>query len=153
MPSRVTQFLDSVAVKYRLLPHSKPVYTCEAAAKERNVPLDEMIKCVLLVDRKGNFYLVCTTAERMLDTNKVRNLEGSTRLSFASEREIEEVLGYEVGAVSPLLLRTDVPVIFDRGILGKGKVNISSGDASLGLELSSEALISLIKPKFGDVTK
>lgn len=153
MTLKIVQFLDSLAVEYRLLPHSKPAYSCEAAAKERNIPLDEMIKCVLLVDRKGNFYLVCTTADRMLDTNKVRNMEGSTRLSFASEREIEEVLGYKLGAVSPLLLKTAIPVIFDNGILQKRKVNISSGDMILGLELSSGALISIVNPRFGDVTK
>ncbi len=151
--SKVIQLLDSMEFKYRLLPHANPAYTCEAAAEERNVPLDEMIKCILLVDRKKNYYLVCMTADEMLDTAKVRKIVDSSRLSFASEREIEEISGYEMGALPPLLLKEDIPIIFDGGIMGKEKVNISSGDPRMGLELNSEALISIIKPKFGDVTK
>ncbi len=151
--SKVIQLLDSMEFKYRLLPHAKPAYTCEAAAAERNVPLDEMIKCILLVDRKKNYYLVCMTADEMVDTAKVRAFMDSSRLSFASEGEIEEISGYEMGALPPLLLKKDIPVIFDDGIMGKEKVNISSGDPRMGLEINSEALISIIKPKFGDVTK
>ena len=35
----------------------------------------------------------------------------------------------------------------------KDKVNISSGDPKAGLELNTKDLISLINPKFGDITK
>jgi len=153
LASKILQLLDSEGIEYRLLPHASPAYTCEAAAEERKVPLGEMIKCILLVDRKKGYYLICTSADRMVDTKKARNMLNSTRLSFASAHQIEEILGYKMGAVPPLLLKEDIPVVFDSGILEKRKVNISSGDPMLGIELQSGALVSLVKPQLGDVAK
>jgi Cys-tRNA(Pro) deacylase len=153
MDTEVTLFLDSRGIEYRRLPHANPAYTCEAAAEERKVPLNEMIKSILLVDRKKNYYLVGIPADRMVDTKKVRNMLDSTRLSFASKEEIEEVSGYVMGAVPPLLLKTDIPVLFDHHIREVDRVNISSGDPRLGLELNSEDLVVLINPTFGDLIK
>ena len=153
MSTKVIQYLDAEGIEYKPLPHAGPAYTCEAAAEERKVPLNEMIKSILLVDRKKNYYLVGLPADRMVDTARVRVLVGSARLSFASEGEIEEVTGYEMGAVPPLLFSRDIPILFDRGILKNDRVNISSGDPRMGLELSKEDLVSLIKPIFGDVIK
>ena len=153
METKITQLLDSKEIKYKLLPHEKPVFTCEDAAKERNVPLDEMIKCILLVDKKKNYFLVCITSEKRVDTEKVREMMNCKRLSFASEQEIEEILGYKMGAIPPLLLKTEVPILFDNAIMKKDKVNISSGDPKAGLELNPRDLISLIKPRFGNFSK
>lgn len=153
METKITQLLDSKGIKYRLLPHKKPVFTCEDAAKERNVPLDEMIKCILLVDKKKNYFLACMTSDKMVDTQKVRDMMNCQRLSFASEQEIENVLGYKIGAIPPLLLKTEVPILFDNSIMKKNKVNISSGESKAGLELNPRDLISLIKPRFGNITK
>ena len=153
METKITQLLDSKGIKYRLLPHKKPVFTCEDAAEERDVPLNEMIKCILLVDKKKKYFLICMTSEKMVDTQKIRDMMGCSRLSFASEQEIEEILGYKMGAIPPLLLKTEVPILFDNGIMKKNKVNISSGDPNVGLELNPRDLIPLIKPRFGSIIK
>ncbi len=152
METRITSLLDANRIKYRLLLHKKLVFTCEEAAKERNVPLDEMIKCILLVDKQRKYFLVCMTSEKRVDTQKVRDLVGCSRLSFASEQEVEDVLGWKIGSVPPLLLKTQIPVLFDRGITGKSQINISSGNPEAGLELNSRDLISLVNPKMGDIT-
>ena len=88
MQTKITKLLDSKKIKYKLLPHSKPALTCEEAAKERNVPLDQMIKCILLVDKKINFYLVCISSDKQLDTQKVRKKLNCSRLSFASKEQL-----------------------------------------------------------------
>lgn len=152
METKITKLLDSKGVEYRLLPHQKPVFTCEEAAEERKVPLEEMVKCILLVDKKKRYFLACVSADKRLDTQKVRDILGCSRLSFASEKEIEEILGYKKGAIPPLLLKTDIPAIFDNKIMEKEKVNISSGDPSAGLELSPKDLVSFVDMKLGDIT-
>ncbi|RLJ07536.1 MAG: hypothetical protein DRP12_02025, partial [Candidatus Aenigmatarchaeota archaeon] len=112
MENKIVQLLESKRIRYRLLSHKKPVFTCEDAAKERNVPLNEMIKCVLLVDKKKNYFLVCLTADRMIDTKKIRKVMNCKILSFASDQEIEKILGYKKGAIPPLLLKTKIPILF-----------------------------------------
>ncbi len=153
METKIIQLLDSKRIRYKLLPHEKPVFTCEDAAKERNVPLDQMIKCILLVDKKKKYFLACITSEKKIDTQKVRTILICSRLSFASEQEIEEILGYKMGAIPPLLLKTEVPIIFDNTIMKKDKVNISSGDPKAGLELNLKDLTLLIKPIWGNISR
>lgn len=151
--TKITRLLYSRGLGYRLLPHGKPVFTCEDAARERSVPLDEMIKCILLVDKKKKYFLACTTSDKMVDTEKIRMIMGCSRLSFASEQEVEEILGYRIGAIPPLLLKTNITVIFDNEITKKEKVNISSGDPKAGIELSIKDLVLLAKPIFGNIVK
>ncbi len=149
--TKATQLLDSKGIKCKFLPHKKAVFTCEDAAKERNVPLDEMIKCILLVDKHKNYFLACVTADRRLDTRKIRSMRGCSRLSFASKQEIKEITGYEIGAIPPLALQKDIAIIFDEFILRKKKVNISSGDTRFGLELSPKDLVVLVRPRIGNI--
>ena len=49
--SRITDLLDERGIDYRLLPHESPVYTVEEAARQRDVVMEEMVKCILLVNR------------------------------------------------------------------------------------------------------
>lgn len=56
--SRVIKLLNEKGINYRLLFHNRSVFTCEEAAKERGVLLSEMIKCILLVDNDGNYFLL-----------------------------------------------------------------------------------------------
>lgn len=151
METKITKLLDSKGIKYKLLPHEKPVFTCEDVAKERNVPLNEMIKCILLVDKDKKYFLAYIISEKRVDTQKIREIIGCSRLSFASEQQIEEILGYRIGAIPPLLLKTEIPIIFDNGIIKKDEINISSGNPKEGLELSSKDLIELVKPIFGNI--
>ncbi len=143
--TNITNLLDTKGINYKLLPHTIPVFTCEDAAKERKVPMDEMIKCILLVDKGKKYYLACLTSDKKLNPQKARELVGCSRLSFAQKKDIEEVLGYQLGAIPPLLLKVTIPILFDNTILKKEKVNISSGNPLAGIELDSKTLINLVK--------
>jgi len=151
METKVTKYLDELNISYRLLPHKKPVYTCEDAAKERNVPLNEMIKCILLVDKGKKYILACCPADKRVDLDKIRATLNCKRLSFASEKEIEEITGHKIGAVPPLLIKENIIVIFDNSISEKENVNISSGDHLAGIELKTKDLLKIAKPIIADI--
>jgi prolyl-tRNA editing enzyme YbaK/EbsC (Cys-tRNA(Pro) deacylase) len=88
--------------------------------------------------------MACVTGNTRLDPQAVReHLPGDwKRLSFATAEEISNVAGYTMGAVAPLCLPEDVPVVFDVAISNCAKVNISSGDPLAGLELNASDLIT-----------
>jgi len=144
--TKITNLLDKHGVHYTILPHSEPVFTVETAAAQRGVVKEEMVKSILLREKKKHRYVMaCVTGESRLDPQVVRGyLPGEwKRLSFASAEEIRELTGYTQGAVAPLCLPEDVPVIFDEAIALCKKVNISSGDPMAGLELGASDLIKL----------
>lgn len=143
--TKITDYLEAQDVPYRLLPHSEAVYTVQAAAAQRGVVQEEMVKCILLRDKERRYVMAGLTGEARLDPKAVRAaLPGPLkRLSFASAEEILEVTGYELGAVAPLCLPDGLPVVFDEAIGALHKVNISSGDPMAGLELDGGDLIRL----------
>lgn len=143
--TKIIRLLESRKVPYRLLPHDEPVYTVRAAAAQRGVNQEEMVKSILLRDKNRRYVMACITGDARLNPKAVRAHLGEdwARLSFASAEEIQEITGYVQGAVAPVCLPDDVPVIFDESILRCNKVNISSGDPMAGIELDPQDLISL----------
>jgi prolyl-tRNA editing enzyme YbaK/EbsC (Cys-tRNA(Pro) deacylase) len=141
--TKITDLLDQHGIAYRVLPHSEPVFTVEAAARQRGVVKEEMVKSILLRDRDGRYVMCCVTGEAQLDPQAVRAaLPGEwRRLSFAGADEILTVTGCVPGAVAPLALPAGVPVVFDAAIERLPRVNISSGDPMAGLELTPHDLI------------
>lgn len=89
--------------------------------------------------------MACVTGDARLDPKAVRAQLGGDwkRLSFASAEEIHHITGFVQGAIAPLGLPEDVPVIFDKAIARCKKVNISSGDPMAGIELDPQDLIWL----------
>lgn len=145
LETKVTKLLDAECVEYCVLPHGEPVFTVEAAARQRGVPEDEMVKSILLRDKAGNYVMACVTGGARLDPKAVRAHlpEGWKRLSFATAEEIQAITGCVQGAVAPLGLPLNVPLVFDEGIARCEKVNISSGDPMAGLELDPQDLIRI----------
>jgi Cys-tRNA(Pro) deacylase len=140
----VIRALEAHGIPFRLLPHDEPVFTVEAAAQQRGVVKEEMVKSILLRDRKGKHVMACVTGDARLDPHAVRAHLGQDwkRLRFASAEEIQEVTGFVQGAVAPVGLPDSIPVLFDHGIAACEKVNISSGDPMAGLELATNDLFT-----------
>ena len=158
--SPVMHILDVAQLPYRMLPHKRVALTVALAAAERQVPEEEMIKCILLRDKAGRFVLAAIPGDVELDVQRVRDvLTGFSRLSFASAEEITRITGYTLGAVAPFSLNESIPVVLDEaiGLLAAAQrpVNISSGDPLLGLELAAADLIGLLGDRacFGRIGK
>jgi prolyl-tRNA editing enzyme YbaK/EbsC (Cys-tRNA(Pro) deacylase) len=144
--TRITQFLDAHGISYHILPHSEPVFTVEMAAAQRGVVLEQMVKSILLRERrKRRFVMACVTGDSRLDPQAVRaHLPGEwKRMSFASAEEITANTGFVQGSVAPLCLHEHIPVVMDDAFAHCTKVNISSGDPMAGLELATTDLIRL----------
>jgi Cys-tRNA(Pro) deacylase len=141
--TRVLEVLDQHGISYRLLPHSEPVFTVEAAARQRGVVKEAMVKTILLRDRDGRYVVACVTGDARVDPRRVREvLSGEwRRLHFASPDEILAVTGCPMGAVAPVGLPGGVPVLFDEAIPACARVSISSGHPMLGLELDPQDLL------------
>jgi len=141
--TRVTDILDARGVRYRWLQHAEPVFTVEAAAAQRGVVPEEMVKSILLCDRAGHYAMACVPGASRVNLKAVQAALGAgwRRLHFASAEEIQAVTGCVQGAVSPIGLPEAVPVLFDAAIASLARCNISSGDPLAGLELDPADLV------------
>lgn len=151
-----TRLLASHRVAYTVLPHSQPVFTVAEAAAQRGVVAEEMVKSILLRETGGGRYaMACILGPDRLDHRAVReHLPGDwQRLTFANDQEITAITGYLKGAVNPLCLPVDVPVIFDEAISRCRRVNISAGDLMFGLELEAADLIRLANAQLAQIAE
>jgi Cys-tRNA(Pro)/Cys-tRNA(Cys) deacylase len=146
--THVLDVLDQHGISYRLLPHTEPVFTVEAAARQRGVVKEEMVKTILLRDREGHYVVACVTGDARVDPRRVRDALSAgaparqwRRLRFASAEEILAVTGCPMGAVAPVGLPAGLHVLFDEAIPACSKVSISSGHPMLGLELDPQDLL------------
>lgn len=154
--TRIMALLEQQGINYRLMLHSEPVFTIEAAAAQRGVVKEEMVKSILLRESKSKRYVMgCVTGEARLDPQAVRTyLPGAwKRLTFATAEEVLAVTGCVQGAVAPLGLPPEVPVIFDEAIASCARVSISSGDPGAGLELDPQDLIKLAGARLAPIAQ
>ncbi len=153
--TKITALLDSLNIAYRVLPHTEPVFTVEAAAAQRGVVKEEMVKSILLKDRDGRYVMACVPGEAKLDPQAVRAVLPPEwkRLTFATAEEITAVTSYVQGAVAPLCLPDNVPVVMDEAFNALSQCNISSGDPMAGLELGVQDLIRAVGAKIAPITK
>ena len=114
--------------------------------------LDAALK---LCDKAGRYVMACVPGNARVDPRAVRaNLPGEWgRLHFANAQEILAVTGCVQGAVSPLGLPEDVPVLFDEALASSGRVNISSGDPMAGLELDPKELIRVARARIAQISE
>ena len=115
--TRVVETLDRQGIPYRLLPHGREVFTVEEAAGQRDVLMEEMVKSILLRDKKRRYVMACVRGDMRVDPKAVRAVlaEGFGRLQFASAAEIREITGSVKGAVAPVGLPERSPGGLRRG--------------------------------------
>ena len=153
--TKITDLFNSLGIAYRVLPHAEPVFTVEAAATQRGVVKEEMVKSILLKDRDGRYVMACVPGDARLDPQAVRAALPAEwkRLTFATGEEITSVTGYVQGAVAPLCLPTHMPIVMDMFFRTLTKCNISSGDPMAGLELDVQDLIRATGARLAIITK
>lgn len=155
--TRITDILDAHGIVYRLLRHREAVFTVEAAAAQRGVIREEMVKSILLREAgRGNHYVMaCVPGAGRVDPKAVQAALGPEwrRLHFAGADEIRAVTGCVQGAVAPIGLPDDVPVVFDDAIGRLACCNISSGDPMCGLELAATDLIRVARGRLAKIAE
>ncbi|ASA56217.1 aminoacyl-tRNA deacylase [Vibrio gazogenes] len=146
LDTQVLEFLRQQQVPHRLLLQQEATITIEATAILRGVRPAQMVKCVLLRDMSERYALACVPGHLSVDPKKVRSYLGWRRMTCATSDQVLQVTGYPVGAVTPLLLKTNMPILFDPSISQESEITISSGDRHAGIAMQANDLLHLIQP-------
>ncbi|MEO1814475.1 MAG: prolyl-tRNA synthetase associated domain-containing protein [Acetobacterium sp.] len=144
----VLELLDDAKISYQWVEH-EAVYTIDEM-KKLNLPDADCIAKNLFVrdDKKQHFYLVSVQEEKPIDLKKLREIIGSRRLSFASEKDLQEIIGLEKGSVTPFGVLNDknkrVKVFIDERYNNR-TIAIHPNENTMTLWLKTEALIELLR--------
>lgn len=72
-----------------------------------------------------------------------------SKLRLATPEEVKQEIGLEIGAVCPLFL--DLPMLIDRRIFNREKINFGSGDHLFGIEIKPKDILKCVEAKISDI--
>lgn len=103
----IYDILKELDIRYEEIEH-KAIYTAEEALQENIANRIDGIGCKnLFVKSKNKYYLIFIKAEKRAELKIVAELLNETRLSFASEKELKDILNLTIGSVTPFGLVND----------------------------------------------
>jgi Cys-tRNA(Pro) deacylase len=152
--THASRALDEMGVRYQVLLHDHKARNVEEAAAERGVPVQQVVK-TLLIRRPDRLHLIALVrGDQRLSLKKLARLTKVKTLEMAPGADVPRITGYQIGAVAPVgLRRSDVPVFIDHTILDQPRVSISAGRHDAGLELATEDLIRAVDGQVHDITE
>ena len=143
MPMRV---LEQKGIPYQVHQHAHKQYTAEGVAEDLGIPVAQVLKAMIVRRSGRQFALVVVPGDRRLSLKKVGATLNDKGVELASERDVQRVTGFQVGAVSVMgFRRDDVLVYVDQSVLELEQVIISSGRPDAGLALSPDGLMRALE--------
>jgi len=146
--------LDELNIPYTVVAQAHRARNVEEAAGERGVPVEQIVKTLLVRRANRRHVLVLVRGDQRLSLKKLARIVGDKALDMAPAEDVPRITGYQIGAVSPFgLRRSDVPVYVDHHILDELRVSVSAGRHDAGLELATEDLVRAVGGNVADITE
>lgn len=145
---KVCDVLNQNKIDYRLAEHPA-VYTIDEMLV-LNLPDFEAVAKNLFVrdDKKRNYYLLVVRQDKKVELKAFRDKIGSRNLSFASEEDLNAILGLSKGAVTPFGVLNDdrqtVQVLLDTAFRD-GVIGVHPNENTATVWLKTADLASIIK--------
>jgi Cys-tRNA(Pro) deacylase len=127
------------------------VGSVEEAAEKRGVPVDRVIKSLVVRVSDGEFLLVLVPGDRVIDWPKLRAAVGASRMSMARADEAVAVTGYRPGTITPFGSKQELAVIADASM--GGLASIGGGAPGVAINLDAQELIDHLGARVADVTR
>ncbi|MCX6071948.1 MAG: YbaK/EbsC family protein [Chloroflexi bacterium] len=151
MPSTpVTQALEAISVPHRLHVHASDVRSLAQAARERGLVPGQVVRSLLFRLESGEFILVLAAGPARVSWRRLRRHLGVSRITTATPSEVQEVTGYEPGAVSPYGLRRQIRILADRTLEEHDTLSIGAGIHNAGVVLARRDLERTLPLEYGD---
>lgn len=140
--------LDAEVIWHR----GRSILSTEDAVEVHGVAPGNILKCLILKDRKGTVVAVMAPGDVRIDTKRLERLAGLKKLSFMHRGELKAVLGVEPGGVDPLTLPRLVNTVFvERRLLEKDFVIGSAGSRHCGLRIRPGEILKVVKATIVDL--
>lgn len=127
--------------------------TVDESVKALGCEAEEIIKSIIVVTNKNEFFLVILQGNRKIKTKKVKKLLNVKDVKLASPEQVEKETGYKVGDVPPISIT--LPVILDELVLEVSKASKlygGGGASSKLLAISVDELLECTHPLIANVS-
>ena len=147
---QIYEYIKNKQIWYEITEH-KAVYSMSEIS-EVEIPYPEADAKNLFVrdDKKENYYLITVRGNKRVNLKEFRKENNTRPLSFASEKELKDIIQILPGSVSPLGILNDkenkVKVFLDKEFIEKTDIiGIHPNDNTATIWLKTKDLINIIK--------
>jgi Ala-tRNA(Pro) deacylase len=144
--SSIKSLLSQHAITYREVTH-EPTRTSEESAKARGEELSIGGKAILL--KVGDvFRLFVLSAEKKLDSQKIKRHFGEKKLRFASPKELQEMTGLVPGAIPPFGRPvTNFDLCVDVSVTKNTKIAFNAGSLTESIIMDMNDYLKIASPE------
>jgi len=137
MTEKIKTLMNELGVKGEIINHPEVDGThSDDIANALNIPIDNIIKCLILKSKKKNLVAAIILGNQRLSMEKLEKISGYKKFSFASRELIERSIGYQIGGVPPIAVYKIMPVFVDSAVFLKSFVIGSAGTPFAGLKIA-----------------
>ncbi len=146
--SPVTELLQQKGINFSVIEiplseDKKPVRNLEELLTSKGLEPKSVVRSVLFRGGSEQFYMLAVAGGGRADWGVLRKQLEERKLRMAEFDEVPEVTGYVVGAVPPVALPAQIPVLVDRSVNDYETVVIGSGVLGYALALKGADLLTL----------
>ena len=152
---RTYEFLDRLGIEFERTDHpDQPATTMEVCEEVDAVLGVKICKNLFLCNRqKTRFYLLVMPGDKPFKTKELSGQMGISRLSFADETHMEELLDVHPGSVSVLGLMNDrdhsVQLVIDEDVLKEELFGCHPCENTSSIRFATKDLTEKILPELG----
>lgn len=122
------------------------VITSEDASKTRGFELKQGLKAILFTDNKDHWIITNVPADQRADQKKVAVQMGWSKSSIrmATQEEVLEKTGCEIGAVPPFGHRNKIPILVDKTVYNNKESAFNIGLRTHSVKIKTDELKSVL---------
>ncbi|MBQ9976824.1 MAG: prolyl-tRNA synthetase associated domain-containing protein [Clostridia bacterium] len=149
----IIAFLEKHKIPYTRYDHEQCNTVEEKSALDERLGITaKHCKNIFLTNRqKTSFYLLVMPFEKTFRTAEVSKEIGSSRLSFAPDELLLEMLHCHSGCLSTLSLiydeKNEIPLVVDRELLNEKALCFHPADDTITLAIDTEVCLKTLYPK------
>jgi Cys-tRNA(Pro)/Cys-tRNA(Cys) deacylase len=144
MNDKVRHALETAGIEYRVHRHAelgRPISNPMDFARAIGYDAERITKTLLLrATNEKTFGLVVASTNTRIDMKQIAHLLACKRVQLANADELNAVLSYPTGAVSPFGVY-GVPIFMDEGLLSHPTILVGGGEAGIEIEVSPQLLV------------
>ena len=118
MIEKTKKLMDQLGVEGEIINHPNINGThSDDVSKALNIPLNHVIKCLILKSKKGTILAAIILGNQRLDIKKLEEISGKKKIHLAAPEIVFEATGYNIGGVPPHAVINLLPVFIDNEVM------------------------------------
>lgn len=149
--TRGIEFLEKSGAAFETLLYECDVKGAEAAARATGVPLEQMIKTLVVKFADGGLAFVLMGGDGEVSMKKLAKAAGAKGAEMTKPADAERLTGYLVGGISPFGARKKLDVFMDETLTLYDELAINGGGRGVIVKLKTGDIIKLLSPAIDDL--